>query len=293
MKKIYIAAFAILCSVGVYAQATDETGNKEDLKVGDNSVELLFTPFRTDGATFNFSDFGFRYRHFWGQNALRVSLGVDFNSNKQGSKEVAEAKDSVNWIGTKNYYLDTRSTSLKFALGYERHFSISRRTAIYVGGELGYKGTIDNVKHWKQDDYTSGTLYEWDTETTYKNMENYTVTQPVTSTISIALLTGVDFHVYKGLYLGAELGLKYSGTFPSSLNETKRGTESSTVTRDGHTTVTTTTYSGSGSVTTITVDGKDATPERPTTHESHVTRTNLQSNFSFYVEPAIRIGWRF
>jgi len=295
MKKIIVFVITLLCAAGIYAQNVNNDSasvKTNDFKSGNNSIEILFTPFKSDGTTFNLTDFGFRYRRFFGQNALRAGLGINYCGNKDGLKEVATVNDSIDWVGTKNYYTHDKSTTIKIALGYERHFNVGDRTAVYVGGEFGYAATINQVKHWKNDDYYEVYHMTSVQSAAYKNKQNYTVTDPTANTIIIAALAGIDFHVYKGLYLGAELGIKYGCTFYTTDEQKINGTDMYSVTKNGNTMTVNTEYNGTDYKTSTTVNNTVTVTESSDKHVK-TTYTGLQSNFCFYVEPAIRIGWRF
>jgi hypothetical protein len=121
------------------------------------------------------------------------------------------------------------------------------------------------------------------------------------------LFTGVDFMLYRGLYIGTELGLSFklgkngNGTYEYDL-ETK-GKYSTTYTGS-----TPSDYKNtSGSYTSYDkFDSSTGIREQKTTYSGDTSQygpdysvqtvtnqTSKYSNLSLYVQPALRIGWRF
>ena len=121
------------------------------------------------------------------------------------------------------------------------------------------------------------------------------------------LFTGVDFLLYRGLNIGTELGLSFklgkneNGTYKYEL-ESK--TKSSTTYSGSYpsdyksTTTNTTTYEKFDSSTGIretntTTYGSSSRTEPTYSVQTVTNQTSTYSNLSLYVQPALRIGWRF
>ena len=106
------------------------------------------------------------------------------------------------------------------------------------------------------------------------------------------LFAGVDFYVWKNLYLGAEcgFGLK-TGKSPNtyycdddySANYDATGVLTSSIKRtfDGETNTTTTVTSTPSNTSTDTTNGPKTSNE------------TSETSFKLFVEPAVRIGWKF
>lgn len=281
MKKFFLSAIVLLAATSMFAQPQEK---KEDLKVGKNSFELLFTPFQSDGTMFKLNDdFGIRYRHFWGNNVLRVSLNAGFSSDTDGKKVTTTETGQQSWgVGYKDNYSTTHSHSFGIALGYERHFNINRRLGLYVGGELGYRVVTGREYVWKDELYTNN-------NTTYKNTADYTDYNAPTNAFAASVFTGIDFHVYKGLYLGAEFGLKYQYAHTAGFGYTE-GTEFSSTSSTGNSYSQTITYK-TNETTTVTINNSSTTTT--TVKDPERVNNSAEQSFKFYVIPALRIGWRF
>lgn len=181
-------------------------------------------------------------------------------------------------------------------LGYERHLFTKGRFDVYAGLELGY--LMDSRSGSK---FKTGTnkVYDNDgdivttTETDYKEYYfnkdangNYS-----TNFFAANLFAGVDVYVWKNLYLGAECGFSFK-TGTSAIGYSNYTDISKTF--DKHNkfiSSTTKDYNGSTGITYTTTIG-NATPVPPK-HDVINTSADTQTTFNFFVEPAIRIGWRF
>ena len=155
------------------------------------SLETKFDIFSRNG---NISP-NIKGRYFFNeQNAMRLSLAVDYADNTTEIFEVdGEGVGSVQ---------KTNSFST-LSIGYERHFS-EEKLSPYIGGEfnMGF-GAIST--------YGSRT-----DSVVFINDFNYSSKQSLNS-FGVHIFTGVDYSLYKGLYIGTEIGYQFT-----SIN-TKRG----------------------------------------------------------------------
>lgn len=167
----------------------------------------IATEINYSGSNVSLPEFGARARLFLNENmVVRLGLGFSTTSNKDTEFD-RNAKDEEFEKTTTN-----SSTSFSLLPGFEYHFSKFERVSPYVGAELGFAVGSNNTKYENADDKTQNT----DTK------------QP-TFGFRIGAVTGVDVHIYKGFYLGAELGLGYQ------LSSTGRGeTETNAGTFDGN-----------------------------------------------------------
>lgn len=225
MKKVFMVAAICLMFVGT----TQAQYKPEGLAL---TTELQFTPVKvTDGQVFD-NNMAFRGRLFINENmAIRLTLGYGSNTNK----DVVYYTSNDN----KEYYSTDKTKESKFTIipGFEYHFGGAERLSPYIGAEVGIgmgsiKQTLDNSE----------------------NDDKY-ILKGKGFGFEVAVVAGVDFYVYKGLYLGAEIGFGY-GSF-------KYGNGTEEVTING---------------TTITTDIKDYTKK---------------SQIGFNCSPAIRLGWKF
>lgn len=155
---------------------------------GSVSTEVQFNPFDNDGNTFSLD--GVKVRYFINEkNALRVKLGLKMHS------ETTKENDS------KDDFLTNKYGTFNLDLGYEYHFGLSKRVDLYAGASLGIakyfasgKWEIDGIKG-----SSSNTTYLLDSGGNNEMRGAFG--------FGVSIFTGIDFYVYKGLYVGTELGL--------------------------------------------------------------------------------------
>lgn len=169
MKRILLLAAIACLTLGANAQVTKPTS-------GTFGLEIQMNPFDQNGHTFSMD--GLKARYFFNEkNALRAKIGFDVTKNKKS--------------GSGDAYTSSTSGSFKFDIGYERHFDLAKRLDAYVGGELGVVRDFAKSKNFTDDD-------NW---IKVKNADGAAVG------FHVAAVTGLDFYVYKSLYIGAELNL--------------------------------------------------------------------------------------
>ncbi len=236
MKKFLIAAAALLASVaGVRAEENVTLPTS-----GDFSVEVQFNPFSNDFKTFGLDNMKLKGRYFFGnQDALRIGLGFGVDSEKVTPNPDGDGhlKDANNTQRIGKFAID---------LGYERHFIKKGRIDLYGGAGLGLalQTSCNTEKSYSGNELRTQKLY---------NQDSYTL-------FDVNAFSGIDFYVYKGLYLGAEIGVKVGfKTIPGKY--TKGG------------------YTDNGNWSDNVESKKGA------------KSTNL--NLATYVVPALRIGWTF
>ncbi|MCR5362028.1 MAG: hypothetical protein K6E73_08465 [Bacteroidales bacterium] len=188
MMAVSLAAITILSS-NATAQVTNSQSRSNAPVApsqGDVSVEVQFNPL--SNTKNNFQIDGLRLRYFTDdESALRIGLGLGINS----TKDVASAnKDNFK---EKNF-TKTTETEWSINLGYERHHLLAPRLDVYLGCEAGIGKNAKKVTDSQE----------------YSNEVITKVTKSGSFDWQVAALTGFDFYVYRGLYLGSELGLRYS-----------------------------------------------------------------------------------
>lgn len=191
MKKFFLmAAVIIMGAVNVNAQYKPEKMS-------------VATEINYSGSNVSLPEFGARARLFLNENmVVRLGLGFSTTSDKNTVFKRNIKDEEYEEITTNS------STSFSLLPGFEYHFSKFERVSPYVGAELGFVVGSDNTKYENADDKTQNT----DTK------------QP-TFGFKIGAVTGVDVHIYKGFYLGAELGLGYQlSTKGRGETETNSGT---------------------------------------------------------------------
>ena len=174
---------------------------------GDFGTQVTFRPFGSansgDGSTIKLNEAGVVGRYMLSdKDAVRAKLNFGWNST---SNETTDGKS----------YKEGSSTLFGIALGYERHFSVNDRLDLYAGGEAAWKtyGT------YKETVASDGSIIE------------YSNTDGGYNEIGVAAFTGINFYVYKKLFVGAEIGLSFAHKSYKDYEERGNGT---TVTRENN-----------------------------------------------------------
>lgn len=230
MKKLLtVAIMAIAVSFGANAQ---ESYTPEQ---GDFSVEIQVNPFSNNFNTFKLDALQGRY-FFSSNDALRFGIGFGVDSKKENQN-------------TTNDDLWTKTTNSNFSinLGYEKHFFNYKRVNLYAGAGLGFK--LNRIK---------------ETQNLGNDMKTVTSNAGDSYNEFVAkAFTGIDFYVYKGLYVGAEFGIKIGAKyFPGQ------------VVKGGY-------YNGGW--------------QSGWSNDYEVSKSPSTSSFVLgtYAEPSLRLGWRF
>ncbi len=311
MKKLAkFAAVAALLTVSSSAMAQYEP------EAGDISTEVQFNPFTTNFNTFRLDGIQFKGRYFLtNQDALRLKLGFSSNSTNDITKTTLsddfDSNKPVYTLNNQEVETNNKTTQFQFALGYERHFMQEGRLDVYAGAEVGYKSTSysgDITTTINNDVMTGTTGNTFRTQTTSTRKEVYEKQNTTGSSINshnlfVGLFTGVDFYVYKGLYVGTELGIRFANGV-SQANPTLTTDFDQTVittnTTGGTSTVTTATTnwsasseSGQRTGKTVTVAGSTQTETKIEVASPATDRERKSTTFDFYIEPALRLGWKF
>lgn len=304
MRKTLILAACCLSALGALAQV--ETSK------GSFSVEVATTPFKSSGETFKLNEGTIKGRWFFSDNnALRLKIGVGVNNT---SNTVTNASDNSlqspdNYtIMNKETITKNKNTSFNIGLGYERHFNVSSRISPYVGAELVYG--LDKWSATDDETYSNKTFSRY-LNTTTTTMTNTTTKKEYTDSDAFGanmsgnifaanIFAGIDFYVYKGLYIGTELGLGYKHKSSPNSFYTRNYTETvnHTVTGSGATSWSSTkntSYSSETGVTTGShiTNQPGVTAEKYPQYGAHTKNEGSDNSFKFYVIPEIRIGYTF
>ncbi len=176
----FIKAIA-LCGVLAFAgnAAAQESYAPE---ANDFSLEVAFNPFSNNFTTFKMDQIKARI-FFTDKDALRVGLGFGVNS-KKNTADPDNAADS---------WSKTTGSNVSVDLGYERNIYNYKRINLYVGAGIGfeYNKSVETT-HFLVSDNTYGKEAAHSGDWSFYGKA----------------FTGIDFFVYKGLFIGAELNLK-------------------------------------------------------------------------------------
>ena len=147
-----------------------------------------------------------------------MKFGINSTQNKFTDSDSQEEND----IKT-SYKNEFKSTTGDFNLdlGYERHYDLAKRLNAYVGGSIGFKKHFASTKIEGYSERISessafsnkfngkiknGAILTLDNNWDEEDLLN-AVNDPATSGVTFAIFTGLDFYLYKGLYIGTEFGL--------------------------------------------------------------------------------------
>ncbi len=325
-KQLFILGF-ILSALTVSAQE-ESVGDDYALPDGFLAVELQANPFSNDFNTFKMTELKARL-WLTNQHVVRFGLGIgmDTNNNDNNWNFDSSADDDANYDIIKHEETNkTRATELRLSLGYEYHMKQTGRLDFYVGASAGYEatfysGTSESNETWTRQGkgsyvldpsgamastaggYSPAYIHTPDysrslgqkTVTDTRASKDYSKMSPDGSkmnghTIFANVFTGVDCYIYKGLYIGTELGLSFKHGKSKNGSYTQESSE---------------TVFENGVLTTNVVDKLDSASGLQT-HEDYLKPANNYTNcipasdkssssnqLKIYVEPAIRIGWMF
>lgn len=231
MKKILTMA--------VVALATSFGGNAQESfapEQRDFSVEIQMNPFSNNFNTFKIDALQGRY-FFSSNDAIRFGIGFGVDSKKDNQS-------------TQNDDLWTKTNNSNFSinLGYEKHFFNYKRVDLYAGGGLAFN--LNRIKETQNLDNGHKVV-------TSNAGNSY-------NEFAAKVFTGIDFYVYKGLYVGAEIGIKVGAKhFPGQV--VKGGFHS------------------------------DGWQEGTWDSNLEVSKAPGTSSFvlATYAEPSLRLGWKF
>lgn len=188
MKKFILAA-ALVAAMAPAAVAQDEFAPEK----GDFGVELQFNPFSNDYTTFRDSEYGLTGRYFiTNKDAIRLNIG--FGVHKDIDNTDFETSEN-NYVTLHN---NTRRSNFNINLGYERHLVTKGRLDVYAGAQVGvgFESYGSTTEQWNASE-----------KVVEKYWENSANGEIGSTNFNFGIFTGVDLYVYKGLYVGAELGI--------------------------------------------------------------------------------------
>ena len=289
----------LLVLLAVCAGVTTATA-QELPKKGSIVTEIGFTPFKSSGETFKLNDAMLKFRYFvTDKDVVRLKLGVGIDNNTTDNATFTHPQDLSGYnveVVDNSTKTTNKKSDIQIMLGYERHFAPTGRFDVYAGAEIGFE--------WNN---RSGSIEENGLTKGYSNSKldytvqgarntDYTDMTPDGELSSHAfkggVFAGLDFYIYKGLYIGTELGISFtSGKSPngySSYNYSSVTTNSSGVV----TYALNESYSGDTGLTTTNTTINNNTTTTISAQQASTTERSA-TKLKLYVEPAIRLGWKF
>jgi hypothetical protein len=276
MKKLLFIVGLALTSLTVSAQE-QEVG----LPAGLFTLEWKFNPFDYESKPVKVAQLNGRL-FLNDKSAVRLGLGVGFD------KDTDENSSKLEGTSTSESFskITNDALTLRLSLGYEYHFANVGHLDFYGGFEGGYLGRFYSATK----EYTS-TITTIETtssivNTTYENAEYKKRSSDGDKLnengIFGSVFTGIDYYIYKKLYIGAELGITFNMGKKSNGNYTEVKGQRQTI----GTTVVSESASKYSSETGIYTSTDGTIIQKPVI-ETKGTYTKV------YIEPSIRIGWMF
>lgn len=279
MKRLVLFVLAITSMVGI-------TFAQDKAHKGSWSTEVQINPFEQNGNTFSLD--GLKVRYFFNdKDALRLKVSF-YTRNDKNTDEDSEDNNNDYQKKYKNEY-NYKTGNFSIDLGYERHFDLAKRLNAYLGGSIGFGKNFGSTKinnysetetNYSGNNLTStikktnlelknGAIFYNDLfhDTNINPDQLFARAQRATFNINAAIFAGLEFYIYKGIYIGTELGIGYQSAKTLKME------------LDGKTTITTINRGN--------INKEETEIDEETTDN---TRT---SNFQTYIEPKLRIGITF
>lgn len=230
MKNIFILATLLAVTGSTTLQAQDLP------EAGSFSTEIQFNPLDEDANSFSLE--GLKFRYFINEkNALRFGIGLGMDNSKYSLKKELSDEETPESITEQEY--KAQKFDLNIRLGYERHFPIGKRADLYVGGEMGIskrfaKTVIEETSYARvttESELKNAYLPNEVLESMGNNVALSDIPEDNRAHLgfNVTAFTGIDFYLYKGLFIGAEMGLGVD-TYSTNKPELTVGDNSSKVT---------------------------------------------------------------
>ena len=276
MKKLLFIVGLALTSLTASAQ--EEVG----LPAGLFTLEWKFNPFDYESKPVKVAQLNGRM--FLNDNsALRLGVGAGFDRNTDEDSDYGIEGTSTVQSSSK---VVNDALTLRFSLGYEYHFANTGRLDFYGGLDAGYLGRFysatKEISQTLTQVETTSSIVTLNYENTEYNKRSSDGDKLNENGIFGTIFTGIDYYIYKKLYIGAELGI----TFNTGKKKNGNYTEVSGYKQTIGSTVVDERVKKYSSDTGITIN-YDGTTTQGLVSETKGTYTKV------YIEPAIRIGWMF
>ena len=307
MKKHLLSLGFAVAAITAAAQSNNSYQEKPTYQLPDGllAVELQVNPFSNDFTTFKMGELKGRL-FLNNKHVIRLAIGVGYDTDTEDMNTNTDTRDVISpndyTVGTTTTKSDKKQTALKLGLGYEYHFASYGRLDFYAGAEAGYEGKFYSGTKTTVTNETNSVLKYSYTPTTTPIVTTSNSTEKIEYSKMLPdgskynersfyanIFTGLDFYVYKNLYIGTELGISFktgkheNGYYDStSQGQSYRGSMmigNWSETYSSETGVKTHLNYMSGQTT---ITGSTVTD-----------RSSKSTNVKVYVEPAIRLGWIF
>lgn len=232
-----VAVAAAMCSSSALAQ------NVNLPAAGTLSTEVLFNPFN-NGDQFELNK-GVKLRYFLtDQDAVRLTVGLDMSNKNRPDQVTTPGANATSYekawaaFQQENNEKKTKTGYFSLDLGYERHLVKSGRLDLYAGAQVGikmawYKETgVQCNPEYQSGDPDEASSYKFTTIESEQTGGDNAYFQ-----IGAGVFTGLDFYLYKGLYIGTELGLNFQNKSYKDIETTVGGDKVTTPNDNSDTTL--------------------------------------------------------
>jgi hypothetical protein len=219
------------------------------------------------------------------KSAVRMGVGVGFDRDTDDNSTSSNNTAGANPVTTATKVTNDALT-LRFSLGYEYHFANTGHLDFYGGLEGGYLGRFYSATKENSSTETitetTSSIINYNYVNTEYNKRSSNGDKQNENGIFASVFTGIDYYIYKNLYIGAELGITFNTGKKKNGNYTEVTGYRQTI--DGN--VVEERMKKYSSETGITTNYDGTTSQGPV-KETKGTYTKV------YIEPSIRIGWMF
>ena len=294
-RNLFLFIAAALTNLTATAQQQED---KDFLPDGIVTVEWRFNPFDYEEKPKNMAQLNARM-FLNGKSAIRLGVGFGFHRDKDDQKNSKDTRcqDANNYdIINGETSIINKETSLKVAAGYEYHFAATGHLDFYVGAEAGYLGRFYSAtKETATNTTNAKTMSGKLSLTRTSEYDNYKYSKSNADRTKFnengffgTLLAGVDFYVYRKLYIGAELGITFNTG--KKANGTYSRQNGKVIVSGASTTANWVDTYSSDTGLTVHVDNINSKNNKTT---ADFVYDNTGTYTKIYIEPAIRIGWMF
>lgn len=194
MKDMRKLLFVLIFSITWIAGSTAQESIVKRPSKGAVGAEVQFNPFCQSGNTFSMD--GLKVKYFVTDiDAVRLNLGFSYNREKEKEVSVLDG-------------------DFKLDIGYERHLPLAKRIDFYVGPQIGIeKGYARTTGKIMENDYLFRGVALKEIPDPNNAFGNVGAENRAYTAFNVTAFAGLDVYVYRGLYLGLELGFKIKTQF--------------------------------------------------------------------------------
>lgn len=203
MKKLLVSAVVVLSGVAVASAQNNQVQESYAPQAGSFSTEIQFNPFKGDGGVFSNGSSISNGAVFSGTYFITDNFAATFDFGLGGTNKKTVTYDDPTADNPKETQnKKTYNGTFTLGLGVKYYFYNYKRINLYCGAKAAYYHDFAGTKSVDvYDPYNKKELDSW----TWNN-------EGTGNGFGIYANTGIDFSIYKGLYLGAEINVGFKDT---------------------------------------------------------------------------------